>query len=138
MGSIASIELNCLLFSKKLWNCSCENLFPTHKECVKSPVFHCHKIKLIITPNSPSTQPVAFPPGVVSKKKADIAITGDMGWKWPITRLKVDISWIFNCDWNHKGQTWSWSVRCILNQTGLVEIFDFILNKTFFSSVIVW
>jgi hypothetical protein len=69
----------------------------------------------------------------VHRYTSNIAIQGDMAWRWPIVRRKLEMLKLFKriClmsnqrlaktillwDWQHKGRTWSWCIRSILKDT---------------------
>ena len=69
----------------------------------------------------------------VHRYSSNVAIQGDVGWKWPIVHRKLEMLKLFRriflmsnesltrqimkWDWQHKGRTWSWCVRDILKET---------------------
>jgi exonuclease III len=70
----------------------------------------------------------------VHRYASNVAIQGDVGWKWPVVRRKIEMLKLFKrimlmdddrltkkmliWDWKHKGYSWSRCIRSIFKGTG--------------------
>ena len=77
---------------------------------------------------------------------SNIVINGDVAWITPVVRRKVEMvkllqrmiemsenrttNFIFIWDGNHKGKTWSWSIKQILKETHQEELINSVFDGT--------